>query len=167
MPQPWMKVELDTPDKLEIHQIAKTLNIDPDAVVGKLIRIWGWFNKNSIDGIEPLETISLLNRLVFNKNFCDAMVKVNWMLINKKQRYICIPNFDLHNSTGAKERALGSRRQEVFRIKGLILQELKDEKVTLTELLDKNKLEKIILESPDGEITEVYVPLYSDKEKGQ
>ncbi len=36
----WIKVQHVTPDKPEVWQIADRLDIDPDAVVGKLIRVW-------------------------------------------------------------------------------------------------------------------------------
>ncbi|HDV0969774.1 TPA: hypothetical protein RHZ68_000076 [Escherichia coli] len=39
MASSWIKVEVITPDKPEIFQIAEILGIDPDAVLGKLVRI--------------------------------------------------------------------------------------------------------------------------------
>jgi len=36
----WIKVEHWTPDKPEIFRLADELEIDPDAVVGKLVRLW-------------------------------------------------------------------------------------------------------------------------------
>jgi hypothetical protein len=38
----WIKFELTTLDKPEVCQIADLADIDPDAVVGKLMRVWGW-----------------------------------------------------------------------------------------------------------------------------
>lgn len=167
MPQPWMKMELDTPDKPEVHQIAEILKIDPDAVVGKLARVWGWFNKNSVDGIEPIETMNLLNRLVFNNQFCNAMIKVKWMTANKRSGTVQIPKFKLHNSKGAKARALGARRQDVHKIKKQVMSELSNGKVTLKKLLEENRLEKITIDSnsPSSDVpTELYVPIIDPKE---
>lgn len=50
MASSWIKVEVITPDKPEIFQIAEILNIDPDAVLGKLVRIWAWADQQTIDG---------------------------------------------------------------------------------------------------------------------
>lgn len=50
MASSWIKVEVITPDKPEIFQIAELLNIDPDAVLGKLVRIWAWADQQTIDG---------------------------------------------------------------------------------------------------------------------
>jgi|APSaa5957512576_1039674.scaffolds.fasta_scaffold05731_2 DNA replication protein DnaT len=162
--QPWMKMELDTPDKPEVHQMAEILNIDPDAVVGKLTRVWGWFNKNSINGIEPTSTVRILNRLVFNKNFCDAMIKVNWMAIDKRSNTIKIPKFDLHNSKGAKRRALGALRQETHRAKKHMPPEPSNAKVTLTGSLEKSRLDDITLSPSSAAPSVVYVPKPDSKE---
>lgn len=51
MASSWIKVEVITPDKPEIFQIAEILGIDPDAVLGKLVRIWVWADQQTIDGI--------------------------------------------------------------------------------------------------------------------
>lgn len=50
MASSWIKVEVITPDKPEIFQIAEILGIDPDAVLGKLVRIWAWADQQTIDG---------------------------------------------------------------------------------------------------------------------
>ena len=36
----WIKIEVCLPDKPEIWAMSESLNIDPDAVTGKLIRVW-------------------------------------------------------------------------------------------------------------------------------
>ena len=46
----WIKFAHDTPDKPEIWEIAAILKIDPDAVIGKLIRTWIWFDQHTLDG---------------------------------------------------------------------------------------------------------------------
>ncbi len=138
MAQPWMKIELPTPDKVEVYQMSESLNIDPDCVLGKLNRIWGWFNEHSTDGIEPIGVLKILNNLVRNDYFCGAMVEVGWLIINKKT--IRIPNFDRHNGKGAKQRAMAARRQETYRDKQ-VLQLGHNDIVTLDESLDKNRLD--------------------------
>ena len=140
MAQPWAKIELHSPDKVEVFQMAELLNIDSDCVFGKLTRIWGWFNEHSTDGVEPVSVIKILNNLARNDYFCDAMVEVGWLVINKKT--IKIPNFDRHNSKGAKQRAMSARRQEEYRDKQ-VLQLEHNGNVTLDESLDKNRLDKI------------------------
>lgn len=36
----WIKFEIGTSDKPEVRAIAHDLNIDLDAVIGKLLRVW-------------------------------------------------------------------------------------------------------------------------------
>ena len=40
----WLKFEKVTMDKPEVFEMAGILGIDPDAVVGKLLRVWSWFD---------------------------------------------------------------------------------------------------------------------------
>lgn len=104
----WMKVEVALPDKPEVWQIAEALNLDPDAVVGKLIRIWRWFDQQSRDGNAPSVTKKLLDRDVGVTGFMDAMEKAGWLECSGDS--ISVPNFDIHNSKSAKNRALTQKR---------------------------------------------------------
>jgi len=149
MAQPWMKIELPTPNKVEVFQMSELLNIDPDCVLGKLFRVWGWFNEHSTDGVEPISVVKILNNLVRNDYFCDAMAEVGWLIINKKN--IKIPNFELHNSKGAKQRALAARRQEKYRDKQ-VLQIEHNDNVTLDTSLDKNRLEEIRIDKSSSPV---------------
>ena len=143
MSQRWMKIEVTLPNKPEVFEMSEQLGIDPDCVVGKLNKVWGWFNEHSIDGVEPISVARLLNNLPDNECFCDAMVEVGWLIINKKT--IKIPNFERHNSEGAKQRALTTRRQDKHRNKKVLQLEHNDN-VTLDELPDKNRLDNTIID---------------------
>ena len=47
----WIKVEVSTPDKREVLAITSAMGWDdPDYTVGKLIRVWRWFDQHSVDG---------------------------------------------------------------------------------------------------------------------
>ena len=102
MSQRWMKTELTLPDKIEVFEMSVILGINPDCVVGKLTRVWGWFNEHSTEGIESISVVKILNNLARNDYFCDAMEQVGWLVINKKT--IKIPNFERHNSKGADQK---------------------------------------------------------------
>jgi len=104
----WIKVENATPQKSEIWAIAETLNIDPDAVFGKLVRIWIWFDEHTEKGNAPSVTKKLLDRNVGVKSFCDCVINVGWMC--EKSNKISLPNFDRHNGKTAKNRALTAKR---------------------------------------------------------
>lgn len=106
----WIKVQLDLPEKPEVFEIASMLQLDPDAVVGKLLRVWGWFDKHTVDGNAVGVTFALLDRLSGVTGFGEAMNFVGW--VQQNDRTLTIPNFDKHNGETAKARALGAKRQE-------------------------------------------------------
>jgi hypothetical protein len=109
----WLKLSKSTPDKPEVFSIADRLKIDPDAVVGKLLRVWGWFDEHTTDGNAPCATCALLDRLASVSGFADAMLSVGWLVTS--ERGLSLPNFDRHNSQTAKKRSLTSRRVAVYR----------------------------------------------------
>ena len=109
----WIKLQKDTPDKPEVLAIASRMNLDPDAVVGKLVRIWSWFDTHTIDGNANSVTFSLLDRLAGVNGFAEQMTFVGWL--EQKGHVLTLPNFEYHNGETAKKRALGKNRQDKFR----------------------------------------------------
>jgi len=105
----WIKMQKCTPDKPEPWAIATHLDIDPDAVVGKLFRVWCWFDEHTENGHAPSVTKKLLDREVSVPGFCAAMESVGWMLDDGTT--ITLPNFDRHNGESAKKRALSAERK--------------------------------------------------------
>lgn len=104
----WIKITKALPDKPEVWAIAQSLNIDPDAVTGKLLRVWAWFDDQTEDGNALSVTKLLLDRQVGINGFCDALEAVGWLEIY--DNVITIPKFDRHNSATAKKRALTNER---------------------------------------------------------
>lgn len=104
----WIKFETATLDKPEVCQIADAADIDVDAVIGKLLRVWAWFDEQTSDGNAPSVSKRLLDRLVGVQNFCNHMVSVGWL--SDDGTSIFIPNFERHNGKTAKTRLLTNRR---------------------------------------------------------
>lgn len=109
----WMMIDLELADKPEVHQIASALGIDSDAVVGKLIRVWAWFDKQTVDGNALSVTPALINRLAAHNNFASAMAGAGWLA--SSDAGLKMPNFDRWNGKSAKKRALASRRVQRWR----------------------------------------------------
>ena len=103
-----MKIEHTTPDKPEVIAIADKLRIDPDAVSGKLLRIWIWADQNSIDGADIPVTETFLDRLTHRKGFAAAMRDVGWLC--GENGNLVFPGFGRHNGITAKARAETNRR---------------------------------------------------------
>lgn len=116
----WIKFELITLDKPEVCQIADLAGIDPDAAVGKLLRVWGWFDQQTEDGNAPSVTKKLLDRMVGVSGFCDFMIAVGWMLetADDEGPFVSLPNFGRHNGETAKKRLLTAKRVASHKAKG-------------------------------------------------
>ena len=113
----WIKFEKSTLDKPEVLEMAGILEIDPDAVVGKLLRVWNWFDDQSHDGNAPVTVKALLDRYAGVSGFTSAMQEVGWLTIDGDAMYL--PNFDRHNGQTAKKRCNTNRRVAKSRSKKL------------------------------------------------
>lgn len=112
----WIKVEVGLPDKPEVWQISGELDLDPDAVVGKLIRVFAWFDEHTENGNAPAVTEKLLDRLVGVTGFTKSLRKCGWLFTrNEGEEEIVLRNFTRHNGKTAKTRALGQKRQDKYR----------------------------------------------------
>lgn len=104
----WIKIESTTPDKPEVFAMAATLSLDPDAVVGKLVRLWAWVDSQSLDGNAVSVTNVTLDRITFCAGFAAALRSVGWM--TGDDGLLSFPNFGRHNGKTAKARALTGKR---------------------------------------------------------
>lgn len=127
----WIKLEHATPQKPEVFRIADALQIDADAVVGKLARIWIWADQQTYAGrfkrnaesnagtvtksATPVVTRSLIDRLAGTEGFADAMHSVGWL--EEDEDGLTFPDFDKHTGQTAKQRALTARRAKKHRSK--------------------------------------------------
>lgn len=105
----WLKFEVNTPEKPEVLAITIELGWDdPDLTVGKLLRVWRWFDQHTEEGNAANVTTALLDRIVGVTGFCQAMANVGWLVIDECG--ISLPNFDRHNGKTAKNRSLTAKR---------------------------------------------------------
>lgn len=102
-------MECCTPEKAEVLAITARLGWeDADLTVGKLFRLWRWFDQHTESGNAAGVTSALLDRVVGVSGFCDALTQVGWLLISDSG--ISLPNFDRHNGNTAKNRAQTAKR---------------------------------------------------------
>jgi hypothetical protein len=155
----WIKFEAATFDKAEVWQIASDLGIEPDLVVAKLMRVWLWFDQQTLDGNAPSVTKALLDARCSVTGFCNAMIKAGWM--QELDGVICLPNFQRHNGSTAKKRLLTHQRVVNHRsCNDSVTQngENCNAPSVTKALLEKNRIEKnreevIPPKSPKGERT--------------
>jgi hypothetical protein len=98
-----------TPDKPEVHAMASLLNIDCDAVVGKLLRFWIWCDAQSVAGVSLGVSKAFLDRLCHQPGFADALITVDWLRVRSGS--LEVPRFDQHNGQTAKARAMDARKK--------------------------------------------------------
>jgi hypothetical protein len=136
----WIKVEHTTPDKQEVFTIADKLGIDPDAVVGKLVRMWVWADQQTYDGNAASVTSALLDRIAGVTGFADALIDSGWC--SKINNGFVFTNFDRHTGKTAKTRANTAKRVSNHRNAPSVtsaLPEKRREEKSLIRDVDSNK----------------------------
>jgi hypothetical protein len=105
----WLKFEINTPEKREVLAMSVELGYeDPDLTVGKLLRVWRWFDQHTVNGNALNVTPALFDRLISVKGITQAMVNVGWLIVNSDG--LTLPNFERHNGKTAKARVLTAVR---------------------------------------------------------
>jgi len=104
----WIKIEHALPDKPEVIRMADILGIDPDAVVGKLLRFWNWCDVQCVNGNALSVTKTFLDRITFCTGFASAMIQAGWLI--EEGETLSVANFERHNGKTSKLRALANRR---------------------------------------------------------
>lgn len=104
----WIKMSVNLPDKPEVWQIAGILGIDADSVVGKLLRVWAWFDAHTEDGNAVGVTYPLVDRVAGVAGFAEAMALSGWLC--QHGSVMTVPHFERHNGKTAKNRALTNER---------------------------------------------------------
>lgn len=111
----WLKVEACLPEKPEVWQMARILGIDPDAVVGKLIKVWRWFDAHTEHGNALGVTVVLIDSLTGVTGFGEAMALCSWL--EQDGSIMKLPRFERHNGKTSKNRALTAKRVAASRDK--------------------------------------------------
>lgn len=105
----WLKFDTSTPEKPEVFSITVAMGWeDPDLTVGKLMKVWRWFDQHTDGGNASGVTLALLDRVIGVTGFAQAMVNVGWLVVSEQG--LSLPNFDRHNGDTAKTRAQTAKR---------------------------------------------------------
>lgn len=130
----WIKLRHDLADAPEVRRMARTCGVTKDDVLGKLYRLWSWFDRHSHAGRVAGDGLELVDEIVGLQGFAAALVSAGWLV--EDHGGIAIPHWERHNSETAKQRALAAERQEKHREK----QQCNGE-VTPDALPDKTRLD--------------------------
>ena len=105
----WLKLDHTTPDKPEVLAITLAMGWDDsDLTVGKLFKLWRWFDQHTVDGNAPSVSTALLDRVIGVSGFCNSVASVGWLVVDGSR--LTLPNFDKHNGQTAKDRANTAKR---------------------------------------------------------
>jgi len=99
-------------DDEAVINIAESLKMDRDHVVGVLHRLWSWAREQTTDGRCRISTVTL-DRDVAVTGFCDAMVREGWLIV--ESRNVVFPNWDAHLAPNAAQRADNADRASRYR----------------------------------------------------
>lgn len=106
----WIKVRDDLVDDPAVAGIGTILGLDKYAVVGRLVKVWSWLDRQSRDGHAAVAR-SYIDELVHTPGMGAAMEQVRWLQV-VNECHIFFPNFERHNGKSAKKRALATRRKQ-------------------------------------------------------
>lgn len=109
----WIKMDTELPDKPEVIRMSGLLGMDRFAIVGRLHRLWSWWNKHTADGHAPGVTETFLDELVNRDGFSAALREVDWL--QARSGSLVVPRFDRHNGNSAKSRVQAAERQKLSR----------------------------------------------------
>ena len=112
----WIKMDVGLPEKPEVWQIAGMVGIEADSVVGKLLKVWRWFDAHTESGNAVGVTYALVDHVSGVTGFGEAMALCGWLA--QDGATLSLPNFDRHNGKTAKNRALTAKRVASFKEKG-------------------------------------------------
>jgi len=134
----WLKMRHDLADDPAVIRLASLCELDEDAVIGKLFRLWSWADRHSKDGHVEGVDLAWVDRLAKRDGYGAALVRVGWLV--ETGEGLSFPRFDRHCSDTAKTRALGKNRVETHRNASSVTSA--DDPVTLDALPEKRREEK-------------------------
>jgi len=108
MASDWIPVRVDIHDDPAVVAASIATGADVDAIVGKLVRLWGWASRQTKNGNARGVTEMWLDHFVALEKFSESLTSSGWLSVTDQG--IRIPKFDRWMSQTAKQRALTARR---------------------------------------------------------
>lgn len=105
----WLKFESNLPEKPEVLAITSALGgEDPDLTVGRLMRLFRWFDQHTVDGNARGVTCAMLDRVLGVTGLSEAVAKTGWLVVSSEG--LTLQKFEKHNGASAKSRAQTAKR---------------------------------------------------------
>ena len=142
MANDWIKMRLDLAEDPAVIEMAETLGVREETIVGYCHAFWSWVSRQCHDGTVTGVTLESLGRRINVPGFPELLRDVGWLNYDNSncRPVMTIPNFDRHLSKGAKERGLAAIRKKKSRLDSVPekSQKKRDKNVTRYTLLFSN-----------------------------
>lgn len=112
MIEEWIKVRVDLVDGDKCRQIAALCKLkDPDIALGKLVKLWVFFDRHSADGTLNNYSRTEVDSLVRIKGFSAALEQVGWLQFvgSGREQTAVMLRYHEHNGFSHKARLLKSK----------------------------------------------------------
>lgn len=117
----WIKFRVSLLDDPRPRRIARTLGVsDVDLIIGKLMRVWCWFDQHTRNGTVEGFDHADIDEVVRYPGFASAMAAVGWLqegASDTGEPSVTLPRFDEHNGITGKRRAVNARASATYRSK--------------------------------------------------
>jgi hypothetical protein len=115
----WIKMRLDLATDPGVNRIRRATQLDSDAIVGKLHRLWSWADVHTADGIATGVDAEWVDEFAGVTGFADGMIAAGWLECDTDS--VRFANFDRHNGASAKRRCAQKTRVENSRAQSVTL----------------------------------------------
>lgn len=100
----WIAYDLGLPDKPEVQELIDLTGQPVEAIVFRLLRLWGWAAMHTADGQARMTVARLVRTCGADEGFWRAVAAVGWLEIDETDATVAIPGWDRRFSQAAKAR---------------------------------------------------------------
>lgn len=110
----WIPMRIDLMEDPAVMEIAESLGVREEVVVGYCHAFWSWLSRQCHDGSVTGVTLAALGRRLNLPGFPEQLVEVGWLEYSDRggKPLIVVPKFDRWLSQSAKQRALAAKRKQ-------------------------------------------------------
>lgn len=105
----WTMMRNDLADDPAVISIAGSLNVDPDLIVGKMLRVWGWAGDHTTTGLVRNASALVIDHVAKLNGLARAMSDAGWLDLNDDNT-VTFPRWKKWNAKSAKRRVLHQKR---------------------------------------------------------
>lgn len=104
----WIKIRTNLHEDPRVMHLADRLAAPVPLVIGGLVRLWGYADSHSTDGLLRRMTARQVDTMLQHTGFSAALSEVGWL--EETADGVLLPRFGDHNGQTAKDRAQNALR---------------------------------------------------------